>query len=234
MQPNSSSTKSLYSLQEITLFKDLTPPQLGEIYQSGVMCRVSRGDFFFHQSDPATALYVLLEGQVHLTCINAQGKQVIIRLISPGTDFGTLVSIPNKIYSLSAQATEDCLALVWRDDERDYLYKKYPALPISALNLVEQRLHHLQTRYLELATERVEQRLARALLRLTQERHRYNGHNKQQTLTLSRQDLAEFTGTTLYSISRILCEWERQGLVEIGRERVKICHIPNLKAVAEL
>jgi CRP-like cAMP-binding protein len=79
----------------------------------------------------------------------------------------------------------------------------------------------------------VEQRLARALIRLA-------GQAGQQTptgvlidLPLSRVDLAEMTGTTIYTASRVLSRWEHQGLVETGREWVLVRQPSALAAVAE-
>ena len=52
-------------------------------------------------------------------------------------------------------------------------------------------------------------------------------------LPLSRQDLGEMTGTTLYTISRILSQWEQNGLIQTGRERVVICNPHGLVTIAE-
>ena len=74
----------------------------------------------------------------------------------------------------------------------------------------------IDCRFRERVTERVERRVARMLLRLTtQTGTRREGGGIE--ILLSRQDLAEMSGTTLFSVSRILSDWERQGLVETGR-----------------
>jgi len=52
-------------------------------------------------------------------------------------------------------------------------------------------------------------------------------------LSFTRQDLAEMSGTTLYTVSRVLSGWERQGLVEAGRERVLIRNPHGLVSIAE-
>ncbi|MBI3739048.1 MAG: winged helix-turn-helix domain-containing protein, partial [Chloroflexi bacterium] len=79
--------------------------------------------------------------------------------------------------------------------------------------------------------ERVEQRIARALLRLTSQ----SGQKVDQgiELSFSRQDVAEMSGTTLYTVSRVMAEWERQGLVQLGREQIRIIKPHELVKVAE-
>jgi CRP-like cAMP-binding protein len=79
----------------------------------------------------------------------------------------------------------------------------------------------------------VEQRVARALLRLVSQAGREVETGLLIDLSLSRQNLAEMTGTTLYTTSRLLSEWKRQGLVETGREQVIIRQLAALRAIAE-
>ena len=94
-------------------------------------------------------------------------------------------------------------------------------------------IQEMQTRYRELVTERVEQRIARALLRLAAQSGQKSKENRGVELALSRQDLAEMTGTTLYTVSRVLSAWERRGLVAAGRERVMIRDPHGLVRIAE-
>jgi CRP-like cAMP-binding protein len=92
-------------------------------------------------------------------------------------------------------------------------------------------IQEMQERYRELATEKVERRIARALLRLAaQVGSKTDGGIE---LTFTRQELAEMSGTTLYTVSRVLSEWERQELVEAGRERVVIRNPHGVVSIAE-
>jgi len=98
---------------------------------------------------------------------------------------------------------------------------------------VARQYRYLLDRYQELMTERVEQRVARALLRLARQVGQKADKGVLIGLPLSREDLAEMTGTTLYTVSRILSRWEDQDLVETGRERVLIRQPHGLVAIAE-
>jgi CRP-like cAMP-binding protein len=99
--------------------------------------------------------------------------------------------------------------------------------------LLAGRLQELQDRYRELATERVERRVARALLRLARQTGRKVENGVLIDFPLTREDLAEMTGTTLYTVSRILSGWEKEGLIETGRQRVLIRSPHGLVAIAE-
>jgi CRP-like cAMP-binding protein len=101
----------------------------------------------------------------------------------------------------------------------------------NALAIMGGRAEEFLQRFREAATERVEQRIARTLLRL---RRRSNADDRGQrfTLRMSRQDLAEFSGATLYTVSRTLSAWKREGIVEGGRGRITISDARKLIEVA--
>ena len=86
----------------------------------------------------------------------------------------------------------------------------------------------------ELATERVPQRLARALLRLGEHGGRSTGEGLEIVHPITRQELAELTGATLFTISRLMAEWEAGGLVRTGRGRVTIVDPAGLEATAAI
>ncbi|GBC80838.1 Global nitrogen regulator [bacterium HR09] len=94
-------------------------------------------------------------------------------------------------------------------------------------------MEDMQQRILELASERVEQRLARCLTRLARQVGRQVPEGILLDVPLSRQDLASMTGTTLYTVSRILSHWEGQGIVKAGRQKLVILRPHALVAVAE-
>jgi CRP-like cAMP-binding protein len=221
------------SLQQVRLFHNLPPTELSQICEVARPSQVKRGGIFFHQDDPATTLYVLLQGQVKMTQVGLDGHQVIIRVINPGEDFGAIAVLTDVAYPLSAQVVEDSLALAWEKNIIVDLLTAYPTIALNALQLVADRFKQLQQRYRELATKPVEQRVARALLRLVSQAGREVETGLLIDLSLSRQNLAEMTGTTLYTTSRLLSEWKRQGLVETGREQVIIRQLAALRAIAE-
>jgi len=106
-----------------------------------------------------------------------------------------------------------------------------PYLSFDLMKLMTNYIQEMQQRYRELATEKVERRIARSLLRLAAQMGTKMDSGIE--LTFTRQDLAEMSGTTLYTVSRVLSDWERQGLVEAGRERVLIRNPHGMVSIAE-
>jgi CRP-like cAMP-binding protein len=220
-------------LKSCSLFEGLETQALDDLYQSATTRRVATQAFFFHQDEPAHALYMLLEGRVRLTKVADTGQQLIVRMLQPAEAMGVIAALPQAVYPLSAQATTPCTSLSWPHETLNKLLDRYPLLALRALRLVQQRFAELQTQCLELMTERVERRIARALLRLVNQVGKRTAQGVLIDMPLSRQDVAELTGTTLYTVSRTLSRWEQAGIVALGRERVTICAPHQLVTIAD-
>lgn len=220
-------------LDQCPSFRGLQVTDLQAVLQAAARRRVQRNAFFFHQGNPATAFYVLSQGEAKLTQVTPEGHQMLVRFVGPGECFGGIAALMNADYTLSAQAVEDCQALTWAGETLAQLMERYPRIALNVMAVQAGQYRQLLDRYQQLLTERVERRVARMLLRLAGQAGQKAEDGVLIGLPLSREDLADMTGTTLYTVSRILSRWERQGLVEAGRERVLIHQPHALVAIAE-
>jgi CRP-like cAMP-binding protein len=101
------------------------------------------------------------------------------------------------------------------------------------LNIVLERLDELQNRYMELSTEQVKQRISRTLLRLMQRAGAKIPEGIQINIPLSRQNIADYSGTTVYTVSRTLSVWEKKGWIRSSRGKVVITNPHALVQFAE-
>lgn len=220
-------------LRQVPLLHGLGPNDLSGVAATAQCRELERRRFFFREGTTADAVYVLNRGRVKLTQSTPTQAQVLLRFIAPGEMFGP-TSFDGQPYTISAEATRWSQAIAWKVPTMIALMERHPTMAVNALREMSARLQELRERYRELATERVEQRVAHALIRLA----RQAGWNAEGGLLLvdiplSRQDLAEMTGTTLYTVSRILAGWERDGIIESGRQRLAILQPSAVQAIAE-
>ena len=220
-------------LAGVRLFEGLTSAALAVIAREARRHQVVRGEFLFHADDPATAVYVLTQGRAKLMQITPEGHQVTLLMVPPGALLGGLAALEDTVYGVWAQAVDDCQALSWSGKTMARLLETYPRLAMNILRLIGHRMQDLYARYTELCTERVEQRVARTLVRLASQCGQALDGSVLVTLPVSHQDLAEMVGTTQYSVSRILGRWQEQGLVEAHRRQVVISRPHGLVAIAE-
>ncbi len=223
----------MVQIRNISIFEGMPEKDVEAILRAAQNRRVAADSFFFQQEDPALHTYLLVEGQVKLMQVTLDGQQVILNIISPYTIFGLVAFTPESYYSASAQAVVDCLAYSWNQESLIQMGKRYPQLTLNAMGQMASRIKEFQGQIRTLSTERVERRLARAVLRLANQVGRKVENGVLIDMALTRQDLAEMSGTTLFTVSRILSQWEKQGLIDSGRERVIIRRPHGLVVIAE-
>ena len=220
-------------LSQIQLFQGLSNDELGEVIRNSRLRQVVSGEYYFYQGDPATAVFVLREGRIKLTQVGQDGQQILLRVLTPWALFAIIGITGNRAYPVSSLAAEDGSAFVWRSKDMIRLIQNYPRLAMNAMQLLSDYVQEFQDRLREIATERVERRLARSLVRLANQSGKKNEEGVVVDLHLSRQDLAEMVGTTLYTVSRIMSAWEDAGIITSGRERVVIRNAHRLILIAE-
>ncbi len=229
----SSFRQDIEHLQRVELFQGIAPDELVRIARAARRRQVASETFLFHQGDPAEMIYVPVQGHLKLTQITPEGHEVILRYVGVGEMTGASAAFGETAYPASAEAMEETSVLGWDNATMVELIEHYPRLGLNILHLLSVRLQELQDRLREMSTERVERRIARALLRLVSQLGRKAESGVLIDLALSRQDLANMAGTTLYTVSRVLSRWEEEGIIEAGREKVLIKHPPSLVVIAE-
>ncbi len=220
-------------LSHVPLFRNLSADGIARIIALAHPKSVPAGEFFFTEGDAANEFFVLTAGRVKLTQLTPEGHQVVLRMIGRADAFGGVGTFGEPTYPISAEAVEPSQALAWNSQTMRRILESEPALALNALGMVASRLHDLQQRYRQAMTERVERRVARALLRLVHESGRRVEGGVEIAFPVSRQDVAEMTGTTLYTVSRLLSAWEQRGIVRSGRERIAVTNPHALVAIAE-
>ncbi len=220
-------------LLHVPLFEGLSLDTLAQIVSVSYPKHANAGDFFFNEGDQADAFLVLMAGRVKLTQLTPDGQQIVLRLIGPGDAFGGVGVFGDPTYPVSAEAVETASALAWGSVTMRQLLETQNQIALNALRFVANRYHDLQRRYRQAMTERVERRVARALLRLVQEAGRRVDTGIEIDFPISRQDIAEMTGTTLFTVSRLLSAWEERGIVKSGRQHIVLTKPHALVAIAE-
>lgn len=225
---------TIASLRNVIFFQGLDDTELYTIVKAATPCQFAEEQFLFYESDPATTFFVVIQGRVRLIQATESGRQVILGFVGPTEGVGIIAAFPQALYPLSAQADQACTTLGWDNVTLMDLMERYPIIAFRTLRMIAGRFVDLQARYREMITERVEQRIARAVVRLSRQAGKKESDGGVRIdMSISRQDIADMTGTTLYTVSRTLSRWEQQGILETGREWIKILLPHQLVTIAE-
>ncbi len=221
------------SLFSAPLFEGLPADDVTAILAAAHRRRHGRAEFVCRQGDPVDAVYMVATGQVRLSQLEPDGQEVVIRFIGPGDIFGAVAAFKATQFPVSGEVVEASEVLAWDRATMTSLVARHPRLGQNLMAILSARIQEMRERIGDLQTQRVERRIARALLRLAQQAGQRTETGILINLPLSRQDLAEMTGTTLYTVSRVLSQWEADDIVKPGRERVEILRPHALVTIAE-
>jgi CRP-like cAMP-binding protein len=190
-----------------------------------------RGEAVARQGEPSQAFYLVEAGLLKLVQLTEDGREVIVRFVGPGEPFGGVVAL-GAAYPVTATAVQPTRLLAWPIGTLSTLLERFPQVRMNIMREMAAHMTDALTRVRELTTERVGQRLAHTLLRLM----RQCGHRTPEgvliTHFLTRQELAELTGTTLYTVSRTLSQWESDGVLRSDKRRLLVLSPERLEALA--
>jgi len=213
------------------LFSGLSKEDCTEIASCAHARSFVRDELLFMEGQSARHLVLIRSGSVKQSQLSSSGNEVILWMNGVGESVGLPSHSPSCNHTCSARAMEQCHALVWDYNKLQNLVVEYPQIGQNISQILSNRLSELQERFREVATEKVDKRLALALLRLVKQVGTpVQGGVK---VSLSRDELAQMTGTTLFTISRIFSKWREEKLVLPLREAVVVLDTQRLARLSE-
>jgi CRP-like cAMP-binding protein len=221
------------ALVGLDLFQSLSPSALAEAIDCARVRRLAKDTTVFVQGQTAERCHALIDGRVRITQSDEDGAQLVVRFIGSGEMFGTVALFTDRRYPAEAVAVLDSIEISWTEASLLNLIGRHPQIAINIVKIVGARLREVQERLRELATQRVERRIARVLLRLAHQVSQTTDNGTTIDFPLTRRDVAEMCGATLRTVSRTLTAWEKAGLIATKRQRVTIRKLAEIRRMAE-
>ena len=212
-------------VQQFSLFAGIPPVECATIVSSAREKIFSRRQTIFAEGDAVRQVMLLISGCVKLTQFGQEGSEVILRLAGAGEVIG-LLGLSDGAHCSSAQTMDISVALVWERANFENYLERFPALHRNLIRVLETRLREMDQRFREVSTQKVAPRVSSQLVRLLEQIGKPVDGDVQ--ICLSRAELAQLTGTTLFTVSRLLSQWTLLGIVSPGRESVLVRDLPAL------
>ena len=214
-------------VRESPLFSGVSASEHFEIASIARELCYSAAETIFLQNDPVRRVFVVAEGVVKLTQITEVGKEILLRLEDRG---GLLDDVTGSglTHPITARALQDCRLLVWDAATFEGLTRGIERIHHNTIAIMRSRLKMLQERFCDVATRPVPQRLARLMIRLS-----VKAPGSIVPIELSREELAQMAGTSLFTVSRLLCAWADLEIVTVERKAVMIEDLPRLLELTE-
>ncbi len=215
------------------IFEGFSAEELDSILKSVRSVRYASGQMLFEQGGQAHSFFFLLHGHLRVTKMTSDGKQIGVRYINPGEFCGIAPALGADRYPATAAPVDDSILLIWPAASWLPLAERVPKLAARVMQMLGGRLQEAHERVIELATQTADRRIANILLDLIEKSGRTDASGTEIRFPISRQDIAEMTGTTLHTVSRLLSAWEEKGIVKSGRRRIVITDKDALRKMSE-
>jgi CRP-like cAMP-binding protein len=219
-------------LSQVPFFADLSSEDVAQVNELFREEGFAGGETIYFVGDPADRLCVVAAGKVKLMRHTLSGQDVLLDILVPGEFFGSLSILGDDAYPDTAQAqTNSCVLGIAAQDFQSVL-RRYPSVAILALDIVSQRLRAAHEMIRQLSAHSVERRIASVLLKLAAKVGEKREAGLLIQMPLSRQDLAEMTGTTTETASRVMSQFRKDGLIRTGRQWVVIADYDRVSDIA--
>ncbi|MEO8680755.1 MAG: Crp/Fnr family transcriptional regulator [Vicinamibacterales bacterium] len=205
-------------LRRIALFRRLPVDARTRIAQVARLKTYERGDLIFTEGDPGDVFIAIVTGRVKVFKSTPAGKEIILEIFGAGDPLGAVAvyeGMPFPASAITLEATE-CL----RIDQPSFfkLLEQDPALVRGLLSGLTLRLAELTRRLAELTGARVETRFARLFLKLCDQIGQPARGGVFVGMPLSRQELADLTGTTIETAIRIMSRWQKEDVLHTEKD----------------
>lgn len=214
------------------VFDGLTDAERERWLTRSTSLTLKRGHVLARQGEPARHFHLVESGFLKVLQLTAEGTELIVRFVAAGEPFGGVVALSNAPYPVSATVAEPSIVRSWTREAVAELLLQTPEVRVNIMREMATHMTDALTRVRELTTSRVGPRLAHTLLRLARQCGRPDPGGVLLAHRLTRQELADLTGTTLYTVSRTLTRWEAMGLLQTRSHCLLLRSLPRLEELA--
>jgi len=219
------------AIRRSSVFRRLGPEDRQRLGTISRLKQVPKGERIFGEGEPSDFFITILAGRVKIFKMTPAGKDIILEIFGPGDPLGAVAAYEGRPFPASAAALEDTSCLLIPRAAFFSLLEEHSSLVRGLLLGLTHRLVELTNRLTDLTGGRVEARFARLFLKLSQDLGRPGPDGIFIPLALSRQELADMTGTTIETCIRIMSRWGKDEIVRTEKDGFAVLDKPSLEAI---
>jgi CRP-like cAMP-binding protein len=215
-----------------TTFRRLQPADRQRLAEVARTHSYAKGSAIFSEGEPSDFFITIVTGRVKVYKATPAGKEVILEIFGPGDPLGATAAYEGRPFPATAVALEDTECVLIPRASFFALLEQHPSLVRGLLTGLTHRLVELTTRIADLSGARVEARFARVFLKLARDIGRTGEGGTFVPLALSRQELADMTGTTIETCIRIMSRWGKEDIVKTDKDGFTLLDPGALETIA--
>jgi CRP-like cAMP-binding protein len=218
-------------LRRSTLFAQLGDSDSDALLAHATVARYGEGSQIFAKGDPGNSMMAVLRGRIIISSPSLDGRQVVLTVFRDGDVFGEIALLDGKERTADATAMTDCELLVVPRRSLLALLERRPDLCVCLMVVLCERLRRTNEQVEDLAFLDLEARIAKVLIRLSEENGDGSTAATPAGVKISQRALGELVGGSRESVNKHLQDWKRSGIIAVEKGAIVI---RDLEALAEL
>ncbi len=203
----------------------------GRLTGAGTRKSFARGEVIYRQGEKANHIHLLLSGRARTILTGPQGQEALLRIHLPHNILGLTALASTRVRDADAIADEPAVTSMIARARLLALMRDEPRLAEHLLELLVNRMTDFHYRVGEMLPQSVEQRLARALLALSQPDPAAADKGRRNEITLTHEDLANLLNTRRPTISAAINRFAEAGLIRKTGRKLTIADAGALAAL---
>lgn len=208
-------------LRTVPIFSELSEEDITGLGRLSIRKRYPKDTVIFFENEEGDFFFMILEGRIKVTILGDDGREVILSLLGPGDFFGEMALLDNEPRSATAIAVEDSELLSLHRTDFQGVLADNKSITVGLIRVLTSRLRRANHQISTLALLDVYGRVARVIVDMAREEGRRLKDGRIAFRRATHQEIANRIGTTRETVTRMLKDLERQGLIHVeGKELV--------------
>ena len=219
----------IWYLQKTNLFKEMSPEEMKELDRITVEESVKKKAAVFFPGDPSRQIYILKVGHIKISRVSEEGREVTLALLEPGDIFGELEVLQDSPRDTLAEALDDSQLCVIQKEQFLSMIHRKPEYSYRLIKLIGFRLKKIENRVEDLVFRDVHSRVALLLWQFSKDYGRTTPKGIRIEIKVTHQDIANLIGSIRETVSSVLGEFKKEGLITFEGRNILVVRVDLLK-----
>lgn len=213
----------LWYFENFSMLETLSMKEMQMLDQKAVMRNAPKNEVIYFPEDASNSVYMLKAGKVKISKMSADGKEVILAILGPGEVFGEMSITGQERREEIAEATDDTIICVVKIPDLQMMMEKNSKFNMQITKLIGFRLKKIQNRFESLIFKTSDERVKSFIRELADEhgiKVQGNTNEREIRLKLTHEDIAKLTATSRQTVTTVLNDLEKAGVITYDRSRI--------------
>jgi CRP/FNR family transcriptional regulator/CRP/FNR family cyclic AMP-dependent transcriptional regulator len=206
-------------LRTVPIFSELGDGDIASLGRLSSRRHYPKDGVVFFENEPGDSLFMILEGRVKVTILGDDGREIILSILGPGDFFGEMSLLDDEPRSATAIAAEESELLLLARDFQSFVSENRTIMG-ALIRVLASRLRHANQQISTLALLDVYGRVASVILEMANDEGKRLRDGRVSMRRATHQEIANRIGTTRETVTRMLKDLERHGLIHVAGKKM--------------